>query len=241
MSYAVGTTHYNLPQTQGTDKRDWADTNQAFADIDAAIYGAETDSATAVSTANSASSTATSAATDAASAVTTANAASASAASAGELASLARTEAQTAETNASAAVTTANGASANASAAIAAVGDLSDLDTTDKSSAVAAINELVALIGQIGGGGMPVLDYSNPLHSFTAGNLSYTATEEGWIVSTVAMGSAASTFTLTVNNTQIANIQPGEAGFIHAHVKAGDVIVASADRPSLHVFKPYSA
>lgn len=40
MSYATGTTHYNLPQTVGTDKRDWFDTNQAFSDIDAAIYGA---------------------------------------------------------------------------------------------------------------------------------------------------------------------------------------------------------
>jgi len=40
MSYASGTTHYNLPQTVGSDKRDWSDTNQAFSDIDAAIYGA---------------------------------------------------------------------------------------------------------------------------------------------------------------------------------------------------------
>lgn len=40
MSYATGTTHYNLPQTVGTDKRDWFDTNQAFSDIDEALYGA---------------------------------------------------------------------------------------------------------------------------------------------------------------------------------------------------------
>ena len=49
MSYANGTTHYNLPQTVGTDKRDWFDTNQPFADIDEAIYGAVEDSATAAS------------------------------------------------------------------------------------------------------------------------------------------------------------------------------------------------
>lgn len=51
MSYANGTTHYNLPQTVGTDKRDWFDTNQAFADIDEALYGAvqqSTSTATAV-------------------------------------------------------------------------------------------------------------------------------------------------------------------------------------------------
>lgn len=40
MSYVNGTTHYNLPQTIGSDKRDWSDTNKAFADIDEAIYGA---------------------------------------------------------------------------------------------------------------------------------------------------------------------------------------------------------
>lgn len=39
MSYANGTTFYNLPQTVGTDKRDWFDTNQAFADIDEALHG----------------------------------------------------------------------------------------------------------------------------------------------------------------------------------------------------------
>lgn len=48
MSYANGTTHYNLPQTLGTDKRDWFDTNQAFADIDAAIYGAVQNASQAV-------------------------------------------------------------------------------------------------------------------------------------------------------------------------------------------------
>lgn len=47
MAYTTGTTHYNLPQTVGTDKRDWADTNQAFADVDAALYGAVSDVATA--------------------------------------------------------------------------------------------------------------------------------------------------------------------------------------------------
>lgn len=48
MSYATGTTHYNLPQTVGTDKRDWFDTNQAFSDIDAAIYGAAQSASQAV-------------------------------------------------------------------------------------------------------------------------------------------------------------------------------------------------
>ena len=49
MSYANGTTHYNLPQTVGTDKRDWADTNQAFADVDAALHQAAQDASSAAS------------------------------------------------------------------------------------------------------------------------------------------------------------------------------------------------
>lgn len=47
MSYATGTTHYNLPLTVGTDKRDWADTNQAFSNLDTAVYSAVSDVATA--------------------------------------------------------------------------------------------------------------------------------------------------------------------------------------------------
>ena len=40
MSYTTGTTHYNLPQTVGSDKRDWTDTNETFSDVDAALWEA---------------------------------------------------------------------------------------------------------------------------------------------------------------------------------------------------------
>lgn len=49
MSYANGTTHYNLPQTVGTDKRDWFDTNQPFRDIDEALWGAKESAESATS------------------------------------------------------------------------------------------------------------------------------------------------------------------------------------------------
>lgn len=49
MSYANGTTHYNLPQTVGTDKRDWSDTNQAFSAVDAALHTAAETASTAAS------------------------------------------------------------------------------------------------------------------------------------------------------------------------------------------------
>lgn len=41
MSYANGTEHYNLPQTVGTDKRDWFDTNTAFQNVDADLHSAK--------------------------------------------------------------------------------------------------------------------------------------------------------------------------------------------------------
>lgn len=41
--YAHGTTHYNLPLTSGEDTRDWFDTNQAFEDVDSALWAAKQD------------------------------------------------------------------------------------------------------------------------------------------------------------------------------------------------------
>lgn len=49
MSYANGTTHFNLPQTVGSDKRDWFDTNQAFSDVDEALWGAKESAESAAS------------------------------------------------------------------------------------------------------------------------------------------------------------------------------------------------
>lgn len=49
MSYANGTTHYNLPQTVGSDKRDWFDTNQPFRDIDEALWSAKESAESATS------------------------------------------------------------------------------------------------------------------------------------------------------------------------------------------------
>lgn len=157
MGYRVGTTNYNLPQTEGTDKRDWSDTNQAFADVDAALAQAVSDASQALTLATTAQTTADGAVTTAQGAVTTANAASASATAASEAAALARTEAQSANTvagqantTAQAAQTTASNADTCALAAQAAVGDLTQLQTTDKSSAVAAINELANVDNDLG-------------------------------------------------------------------------------------------
>ena len=205
MSYAHGTPHFNLPLTQGSDKRDWADTNQAFEDIDAATYQAGSDAAGALSAAQSAQSTANSAATDAANAVTTANSASSSAASAAETAALARTEAQSAVSTANSASSTAQNAATLASnadtvalAAQANIGTMSSLNTQDKTSLVAAINEV---LGQIGGG-MPELDFNNAIDITTSGIV--TSKKGAAIV--VGRSNNTSTVYLTANSIKIGDV-----------------------------------
>lgn len=47
MAFTNQTTHYGLPLPIGSDKSTWLDTNTAFAAIDAAIYQASTDAASA--------------------------------------------------------------------------------------------------------------------------------------------------------------------------------------------------
>lgn len=98
MSYARGTTNYNLPQTQGTDKRDWSDTNAAFAAIDSAIKTAGDTASSASSAASTAQSRADSAYTLASTANTAAGNAATAAATADEKAVTAKNRADSAYT-----------------------------------------------------------------------------------------------------------------------------------------------
>ena len=244
MSYRVGTTNFNLPQTEGTDKRDWSDTNQAFADVDAALGQAGTDASQALTLATTAQTTADGAVTTAQGAVTTANAASATAQSASEAAALARTEAQSASTvagqantTAQAAQTTASNADTVALAAQTNIGTMANLQTTDKTSLVAAINEVLS---QIGGGGMPTLDFANPLHTFSSGNLTFTATKECYLVGEL-YGIGSTRNTASINNTLIlAGMNSSSSGFycgsIFTKLSAGDVVTLTDACDTLHVF-----
>ena len=159
MGHTNSTANYNLPQFVGSDKPTWlGDVNGAMSAIDAAI-------ANAASAATDAASVATNAATVAAGAVTTANAASETATAASTAASTATATANTAADTANNAqstavlakgtaddaATAAATADGKADAANSAIGDLTDLDTTDKSSVVNAINEVVAALPSAGG------------------------------------------------------------------------------------------
>lgn len=122
MGHTNSTANLALPQFIGTDKPTWlGDINSAFSDIDAyagtndaAVSGAVSDAASAVS--------------QAASAVSTANAANTTAGNA-----------STAATNA---VGTANNAMSLVNQTNTKIGTLANLNTTDKTSIVNAINEV---------------------------------------------------------------------------------------------------
>ena len=140
MGHTNSTANYDLPQFIGSDKPTWlGDFNGAMSAIDAAM-------ANNASAATDAASVATNAATVAAGAVTTANAAS-------ETATAASTAASAATTTANNAAETANNAQSTAVSAYnkaATIGDVAELTTTDKTSAVAAINEVNAGVATIG-------------------------------------------------------------------------------------------
>lgn len=124
MGHTNSTANLALPQFIGTDKPTWlGDINSAFSDIDAyagtndaAVSGAVSDAASAVS--------------QAASAVSTANAANTTAGNA-----------STAATNA---VGTANNAMSLVNQTNTKIGTLANLNTSDKTSIVNAINEVNA-------------------------------------------------------------------------------------------------
>lgn len=96
----------------------------------------------AASSANEAAGSVTEAKEAAESAASAANTAAGSANTAAESANTSAGQANTAAGNANSAAQAANTAATNANNAVASIGDVNDLETTDKSNLVAAINEL---------------------------------------------------------------------------------------------------
>ena len=85
----------------------------------------------------------------------------------------------------------------------AEIGTMANLNTTDKSSLVAAINEVLT---QIGGGGMPELDYTNPLYEFDSTHTNYTAVDECYVLGTCVAIDASADIKFTVNGKEFANV-----------------------------------
>ena len=91
---------------------------------------------------------------------------------------------------------------------------------------------------EIGGGGMPNLNYGSPLHTFnTAG--SYTATKTCYLYGSV--DSNASANTVEINNTTVfvayAGQYFGDKLFTTTKLNVGDVVSVSSASPHLHVLE----
>lgn len=324
MSYENGTTHYNLPQTVGSDKRDWFDTNQPFADIDSAIYSANQTAQAAsdgLGTTNQNVTNLTGRVSDVESdvstlqgglATTNENLGTVSQAVNGLTTTVAdnkqdlkdsicaieedsatastRHEVDTffwyndtlykttvvitvgsqivpdvncsttnittellnggSESEIDDSVTSASktwssskiNTQLSTKADDSKVGDLADLDTTDKTDVVNAINELYDMIGQIGGGGMPDLNYTTPLHTFDTSSgdghgLTYTASNTCYLVGSFQLGSSQP-ITLNGNDIVISSDSGVVAnGFINGlKLNAGDVVVCGRQELGLHVY-----
>lgn len=80
------------------------------------------------------------------------------------------------------------------------IGNLTALETTTKSNLVAAINEV---LGMIGGGGMPTLDFANPVFTFSANALTFTTTKELYLCGTIT--TYENEITLTIDGTQVGS------------------------------------
>ena len=335
MSYQNGTTHYNLPQTVGTDKRDWFDTNEAFADLDSAVYGAvqtgavntqkiedaettvgqlntrveavegdvadiKVDVATAqedIATQGTALSGLTTEVrdnkTDLEDMITAYEEATATASASHNVGDYFRynnvlyittitirvgdtivPDVNCRSTNVMTRVralenqgggqsplassvmydnTTSGLTADNVQGAIDEVdstldivsqgvqtngthiGDLTTLETTAKGNLVAAINEV---LGMIGGGGMPTLNYTTPLHTFsTAG--SYTATKVCYLFGSVDANGADNV--IKVNNTTVFTGYSAQYGgtkpFPLIKLNVGDVVSTTGANANLHVFE----
>lgn len=342
MSYQNGTPHYNLPQTVGTDKRDWFDTNEAFTELDSAVYSANNTAQTAseglaqtnanvdaledrvetaegdiaqlkvdVDTAEENIGTNATAISglqthlddveqDLSDMITAYEEATATASMShnvgdyfryndtlwittitirvgdtivpnvncmstnvmarikaiegqgggqsplassimydNESSGLVATNVQTAIDEVDGVLdTTVSGVQSNAQH----IGDMTLLETTSKTDLVSAINEV---LGMIGGGSMPILDYANPLHTFSAGKLTFTANKDCYLLGSLStsINGGNSTVSVKINNTEVYVVYAEFTGVGSnsncvplTKLKAGDVVLLSGAQTRLHVF-----
>lgn len=108
-----------------------------------------------------------------------------------------------------------------------------------------AIVALKTLIDNIGGNTMPALDFGNPLHTFSAGNLSFTATKECYICGSVTF-SGNGTNSLSINSKAYA-FAVRSSGAIDTpayisplKISAGDIVAVTAECPQLYILDAVS-
>lgn len=87
---------------------------------------------------------------------------------------------------------------------------------------------------KIGGGGMPILNYAHPLHQFTSGNLSYTATSECYLYGYNRNSGAG----VEINGTRINDTGNNELSIVGPlKIGSGDTVVCTSAVNGLRIFK----
>ena len=311
MSYEHGTTHYNLPQTEAGDTRDWFDTNEAFRQIDEAIYSANQTAGQAtadivtvkedISDLKDADTTMTGRVDGVESRVTATETrinrletevtdgvqdlkdsicsieeASATAAYKHDTGDFFWYNDTLYKATANIAigqqiVPDTNCKTTNITTELLAGGqggveiDDSVVSATKVWSSYKVNEEIKPKAGdtryysgkiqyydgsawqdaQIGGGDMPTLDYSNPLHTFGSGSHTFTATKDCYLLGSIRCGMTGNT-AVTINGLTIANcdVTGSNAGSAQANLvipciklSSGDVVTVSADSANLHVYE----
>ena len=84
---------------------------------------------------------------------------------------------------------------------------------------------------EIGGGSMPILDFANPLHDFTSGNLSYTATQDCYVCGSLVTNGG----TLKIDGTDVA-LAGMSFPYVQIKLKVGQVVATTAVENYMHVF-----
>ena len=74
------------------------------------------------------------------------------------------------------------------------------------------------------------LDYANPLHEFTSGNLSYTATKDCWLV-----GTRIGPSSMSINGKAYINGYSGESAYVFYKLSAGDVVTSTGVQSNVFV------
>lgn len=83
---------------------------------------------------------------------------------------------------------------------------------------------------------MPILDYTNPLHTFSSNNHTYTASKDCYLA---GVFNGTSSNSLSINGTVVGvggTSSAGQAYSVFYKLKSGDIVTTSSDMLGLHVF-----
>jgi hypothetical protein len=99
-------------------------------------------------------------------------------------------------------------------------------------------NDLTELRRKVG---MPTLDYAHPLHTFSSGNLTYTVSQDCYLVGcNVLAGNSVNVSIdgLTIGHSESSSSSQSDSQEFQHHLAIGQVVTVSAQASYLHILKP---